>query len=85
MRGKTLHLLKLLSEQSIPYYFIVYYEGGAGEAVCSVRVSEDIPSMCGGEHLSWSKAIGQVFRMALLRHGDETRKGSVRGRRRAKV
>jgi len=72
-RAKTLHLFKLLSQRSIPY--ILSCITRVEQAKLFVRyASPKTYRHVWREHLSWSKAIGQVFRMALLRHGDETRK-----------
>jgi len=72
-RAKTLHLFKLLSQRSIP--MILCSITRVEQAKLFVRyASPKTYRHVWREHLSWSKAIGQVFRMALLRHGDETRK-----------
>ena len=72
-RAKTLHLFKLLSQRSIP--MILCSITRVEQAKLFVRyASPKTYRPVWREHLSWSKAIGQVFRMALLRHGDETRK-----------
>lgn len=72
-RGKTLHLLKLLSEHSIPV--ILSSITRVEQAKLFVRyASPKTYRHVWKEHLGWSKTIGQVFRVALLGHGGETRK-----------